>query len=142
MIGTDDEPSDAEAACRLVAHDKTSWAISQIAKLTPAGRTREVPALGCVLERQPVKLDDWAVAEVRPSVVALPGSNNVVLAYAQSHRHATGGEFDPVTAPSPGRAPKGAGTDSITIERALQPEPMLVWQMNGVPLPRRHGTPR
>jgi DMSO/TMAO reductase YedYZ molybdopterin-dependent catalytic subunit len=32
-------------------------------------------------------------------------------------------------------------TDSITIERALQPEPMLVWQMNGVPLPRRHGTP-
>lgn len=32
-------------------------------------------------------------------------------------------------------------TDSITIERAMQPEPMLVWQMNGVPLPRLHGTP-
>ncbi len=32
-------------------------------------------------------------------------------------------------------------TDSITIDRALQPEPMLVWQMNGVPLPRLHGTP-
>lgn len=32
-------------------------------------------------------------------------------------------------------------TDSITLDRALQPEPMLVWQMNGVPLPRLHGTP-
>lgn len=68
----------------------------QIARLTPSSRSMPVPALGCVLERQPVKLDDWAVAEVRPSVVALPGSSNVVLAYAQSHRHATGGEFDPV----------------------------------------------
>ena len=26
-------------------------------------------------------------------------------------------------------------------KRWLQPEPMLVWQMNGVPLPRLHGTP-
>jgi len=32
-------------------------------------------------------------------------------------------------------------TDSIPIERALQPEPMIVWEMNDVPLPRRHGTP-
>lgn len=32
-------------------------------------------------------------------------------------------------------------TDSITLERALAPEPMIVWQMNGVPLPRFHGTP-
>ncbi len=32
-------------------------------------------------------------------------------------------------------------TDSIPIERALAPEPMLVWEMNGVPLPSRHGTP-
>jgi len=32
-------------------------------------------------------------------------------------------------------------TDSIPIERALMPEPMIVWSMNGVPLPRFHGTP-
>jgi hypothetical protein len=32
-------------------------------------------------------------------------------------------------------------TDSIPLERAMAPEPMLVWQMNGVPLPRFHGTP-
>ena len=32
-------------------------------------------------------------------------------------------------------------TDSIPIERALAPEPMLVWEMNGEPLPRLHGTP-
>ena len=32
-------------------------------------------------------------------------------------------------------------TDSIPIERALMPEPMLVWSMNGEPLPRLHGTP-
>jgi DMSO/TMAO reductase YedYZ molybdopterin-dependent catalytic subunit len=32
-------------------------------------------------------------------------------------------------------------TDSIPIERALQPEPMLVWEMNGERLPQRHGVP-
>lgn len=32
-------------------------------------------------------------------------------------------------------------TDSIPIDRALAPEPMLVWSMNGEPLPRLHGTP-
>jgi len=32
-------------------------------------------------------------------------------------------------------------TDSIPIERALQPEPMIVWEMNDVPLPKKHGTP-
>ncbi|MGI8486118.1 MAG: molybdopterin-dependent oxidoreductase [Thermomicrobiales bacterium] len=32
-------------------------------------------------------------------------------------------------------------TDSIPIERALSPEPHIVWEMNGVPLPRLHGTP-
>lgn len=32
-------------------------------------------------------------------------------------------------------------TDSIPIERALAPEPMIVWSMNGEPLPRLHGTP-
>ena len=32
-------------------------------------------------------------------------------------------------------------TDSFPIERALSPEPHIVWEMNGVPLPRLHGTP-
>jgi DMSO/TMAO reductase YedYZ molybdopterin-dependent catalytic subunit len=32
-------------------------------------------------------------------------------------------------------------TDSIPIERALEPEPHIVWAMNGEPLPRLHGEP-
>ncbi len=32
-------------------------------------------------------------------------------------------------------------TDSFPVERALSPEPHLVWQMNGEPLPASHGTP-
>lgn len=32
-------------------------------------------------------------------------------------------------------------TDSIPIERALAPEPAIVWTMNGEPLPTSHGTP-
>ena len=32
-------------------------------------------------------------------------------------------------------------TDSIPIEKALAPETMLVWEMNGEPLPRYHGEP-
>lgn len=32
-------------------------------------------------------------------------------------------------------------TDSFPIERALSPEPMIVWAMNGELLPRLHGTP-
>lgn len=32
-------------------------------------------------------------------------------------------------------------TDSFPVERALSPEPHVVWAMNGEPLPRRHGTP-
>jgi len=32
-------------------------------------------------------------------------------------------------------------TDSIPIERAMSPEPMVVWLMNGEPLPRIHGEP-
>ncbi|MGB3307977.1 MAG: molybdopterin-dependent oxidoreductase [Thermomicrobiales bacterium] len=32
-------------------------------------------------------------------------------------------------------------SDSIPIERALMPEPHIVWAMNGEPLPRLHGTP-
>jgi DMSO/TMAO reductase YedYZ molybdopterin-dependent catalytic subunit len=32
-------------------------------------------------------------------------------------------------------------TDSIPIERALNPEPMIVWKMNGQPLPKEHGMP-
>lgn len=32
-------------------------------------------------------------------------------------------------------------TDSIPIERAMMPEPMVVWAMNGVPLPKEHGEP-
>lgn len=32
-------------------------------------------------------------------------------------------------------------TDSFPIERALTPEPHVVWAMNGEPLPRLHGTP-
>lgn len=32
-------------------------------------------------------------------------------------------------------------TDSIPIERAMAPEPAIVWTMNGEPLPKSHGTP-
>ncbi|MGI8406198.1 MAG: molybdopterin-dependent oxidoreductase [Thermomicrobiales bacterium] len=32
-------------------------------------------------------------------------------------------------------------TDSFPIERALSPEPHIVWEMNGVPLQKLHGTP-
>jgi DMSO/TMAO reductase YedYZ molybdopterin-dependent catalytic subunit len=32
-------------------------------------------------------------------------------------------------------------TDSIPIERSLSPEPMVVWKMNGEPLPKEHGMP-
>ena len=32
-------------------------------------------------------------------------------------------------------------TDSIPVERALAPEPHIVWAMNGEPLPRLHGIP-
>ncbi len=32
-------------------------------------------------------------------------------------------------------------TDSFPIERALSPEPHIVWEMNGEPLPKPHGTP-
>jgi DMSO/TMAO reductase YedYZ molybdopterin-dependent catalytic subunit len=32
-------------------------------------------------------------------------------------------------------------TDSFPIARALSPEPHIVWQMNGEPLPRLHGSP-
>jgi len=32
-------------------------------------------------------------------------------------------------------------TDSIPIEKALAPETMVVWEMNGEPLPRLHGEP-
>jgi DMSO/TMAO reductase YedYZ molybdopterin-dependent catalytic subunit len=32
-------------------------------------------------------------------------------------------------------------TDSFPVERALSPEPHIVWEMNGEPLPRSHGTP-
>lgn len=32
-------------------------------------------------------------------------------------------------------------TDSIPIERAMMPEPAIVWTMNGEPLPKSHGTP-
>lgn len=52
---------------------------------------REVPELGCRFEREPVKLDDWAVVDVRPALVVMPGDTSVALGYAQSHKHATGG---------------------------------------------------
>ncbi len=32
-------------------------------------------------------------------------------------------------------------TDSFPIDRAMSPEPHIVWEMNGKPLPRLHGTP-
>lgn len=55
---------------------------------------REVPELGCRFEREPVKLDDWAVVDVRPALVLMPGNKSVALGYAQSHKHATGGLLD------------------------------------------------
>jgi hypothetical protein len=51
----------------------------------------------CSVSSPPVKLDDWAVAEVRPSVLLLPGGKQVAIGYAQSHKQATGGTLDIAT---------------------------------------------
>jgi hypothetical protein len=51
----------------------------------------------CRLAQEPVKLDNWAVFDVRPSLLQLPGSASVALGYAQSHKHATGMRLDPTT---------------------------------------------
>lgn len=60
----------------------------------------------CLLEKEPVKLDNWAVVDVRPNLLALQGSAaqgagqrnaSVALGYAQSHKHATGMLLDPAT---------------------------------------------
>lgn len=55
---------------------------------------RELPELACRFRHEPVKLDDWAVVDVRPGLLHLPGSTSVALGYAQSHKHATGGLLD------------------------------------------------
>ena len=60
----------------------------------PALAPREVPELACRFEREPVKLDDWAVVDVRPALLVMPGNKSVALGYAQSHKHATGGLLD------------------------------------------------
>lgn len=73
-----------------------------MAAALPALAPREVPELGCRFEREPVKLDDWAVVDVRPALLVMPGSSpgsppgaeSVALGYAQSHKHATGGLLD------------------------------------------------
>jgi hypothetical protein len=48
---------------------------------------------GCRFLHAPASIDDWAVADVRPLLVS-PSSQSVVLAYAQSHKSATGGVLD------------------------------------------------
>lgn len=58
---------------------------------------REPLASVCRLDQEPVKLDNWAVVDVRPSLLPLPGSGAVALGYAQSHKHATGMRLDPAT---------------------------------------------
>ncbi len=48
----------------------------------------------CRFRHSPVKLDDWAVVDVRPALVSSPGSKSVAVGYAQSHKHGTGGVID------------------------------------------------
>jgi hypothetical protein len=67
---------------------------SPAAAALPTLAPRELPELACRFEREPVKLDDWAVVDVRPALLVLPGNKSVALGYAQSHRHATGGLLD------------------------------------------------
>jgi hypothetical protein len=52
------------------------------------------PVPACRFRKQPVKLDDWAVVDVRPGLRVLPEAGRMALGYAQSHRHATGGVID------------------------------------------------
>ncbi len=59
--------------------------------------SRELPVLACQIKKEPVKLDDWAVVDVRPSLMPLPGSQTVALGYAQSHKQAIGGVLDLTT---------------------------------------------
>jgi hypothetical protein len=51
------------------------------------------PEPGCRFLHPPSSIDDWAVADVRP-LVASASSGSVVVAYAQSHKSATGGVLD------------------------------------------------
>lgn len=89
------------AARWLAASRPSAPAPSDVAALTPAAAAErqsvalEPPLPGCALASEPVKLDSWAVVDVRPSLAALPSSRSVLLGYAQSHKHATGGRLDP-----------------------------------------------
>jgi len=74
-----------------------------------AAAAREVPVLGCRLRRPAQKLDDWAVADVRPGLFSSPeaapsaaapsgagaaGAGMLSVAYAQGHQQAVGGTLD------------------------------------------------
>lgn len=51
------------------------------------------PEPGCRSLHAPASIDDWAVADVRP-LIASAADDSVWVAYAQSHRSATGGLID------------------------------------------------
>lgn len=76
---------------------------SGVAALTPVASPPAQPASSspaapvCSLAQEPVKLDNWAVVDVRPSLVASPGGSFAWLGYAQSHKHATGGRLEIAT---------------------------------------------
>jgi hypothetical protein len=55
---------------------------------------RELPVPACRFRHEPVKLDDWAIVDVRPTLLALPRDQSLALGYAQSHEQATGGVLD------------------------------------------------
>jgi hypothetical protein len=69
------------------AQPRTSPAALALPPVEPA------PEAGCRFLHAPASIDDWAVADVRPLIVS-PSSQSVVLAYAQSHKSATGGVLD------------------------------------------------
>jgi len=67
------------------------------ARVAPAAVTlppvEPPPEPGCRLLHPPASIDDWAVADVRP-LIASPSNDAAVIAYAQSHKSATGGVLD------------------------------------------------
>jgi hypothetical protein len=77
-----------------VANGSVLVTAAAVQRLAPAVAALDAPSLGCRFEREPAKLDDWAVADVRPALLTLPGNASVAIGFAQSHEHATGGVLD------------------------------------------------
>lgn len=88
------------ASSRAAAPPSSASALQPLAP-GAAQDTDEPSGPACRLEKEPVKLDNWAVVDVRPNLLTLPSSGSVALddaqrsgsvalGYAQSHKHATG----------------------------------------------------